>query len=295
MMSERRRTGRVVYDPEPDANENKEERRKKVAGELVLASLELLENNVDGNCTKTGAPFKPSLITETAFKIAPNGKYRGMKFKKTEILNILKLLVNQGKIYSVPGKSGAHKYSSFPLGGSSTTTTSKSTLVTVGSLRVPQQAIEWPQWPSNKAIDEDRISRAAKVKAENMLLLANSTEENNDDEEEIMEDGSVRLKRVGSKKKKAIMNDDSLRRRGSREIKSRFMEVDGHVILKANNYSLEEGESSVWDKEVEKIPEQPKKPLTAYMLFSKKYREEHFPPMDEEERKAKKKKISFRN
>ena len=51
--------------------------------------------------------------------------------------------------------------------------------------------------------------------------------------------------------------------------------VDGHRVLKANNYTLEDGESSVWDSEVEKSIPPPKKPATAYMLFCSKFRQDH--------------------
>ena len=37
---------------------------------------------------------------------------------------------------------------------------------------------------------------------------------------------------------------------GKRERKKTTMEIDGHTVLKANNYSLEEGESSVFAREV---------------------------------------------
>ena len=52
------------------------------------------------------------------------------------------------------------------------------------------------------------------------------------------------------------------------------MWIDGHRVLKANNYSLEEGESSVWDSEMEKSIPPPKKPATAYMLYCSKFRKE---------------------
>ena len=37
-----------------------------------------------------------------------------------------------------------------------------------------------------------------------------------------------------------------------RKRESRFIEVDGHTVLKLNNYSLEEGESSVYKSEVQR-------------------------------------------
>ena len=39
------------------------------------------------------------------------------------------------------------------------------------------------------------------------------------------------------------------RRRSSRVRKSRYIEKDGHTILKLNDYSLESGERSVYDVE----------------------------------------------
>ncbi len=55
-------------------------------------------------------------------------------------------------------------------------------------------------------------------------------------------------------------------------MKSRFIEVDGYTVLKANNYTLEEGESSVWASEAEQAPPPPRKPFSAYMLFGRKWR-----------------------
>jgi len=67
------------------------------------------------------------------------------------------------------------------------------------------------------------------------------------------------------------------------------VEVDGHTVLKANNYSLESGESSVWGQEVDKTIPPPRKPMTSYMIFSKKYREEHFPDPPEGKNSRKRK------
>ena len=73
------------------------------------------------------------------------------------------------------------------------------------------------------------------------------------------------------------------------QVKSRYVEVDGHTVLKANNYSLESGESSVWGQEVDKTIPPPRKPMTSYMIFSKKYREEHFPDPPEGKNSRKRK------
>ena len=66
-------------------------------------------------------------------------------------------------------------------------------------------------------------------------------------------------------------------------------------MLKANNYSLEAGESSVWDAEAEKAAPPPKKPMTAYMCFSRRYREANFPPPDPDAKgRSKKRKVGVR-
>ena len=46
---------------------------------------------------------------------------------------------------------------------------------------------------------------------------------------------------------------------GKRERKKTTMEIDGHTVLKANNYSLEEGESSVFAREVKQKKQEGKK------------------------------------
>jgi hypothetical protein len=51
------------------------------------------------------------------------------------------------------------------------------------------------------------------------------------------------------------------------KVKSRYVQVDGHTVLKANNYSLEDGEGSVWGSEMQKTIPPPKKPMTAYTIF----------------------------
>ena len=63
-------------------------------------------------------------------------------------------------------------------------------------------------------------------------------------------------------------------RRSTRETVSTVVWVDGHRVLKANNYSLEDGEGSVWDSEVDKSIPPPKKPATAYMIFCSKFRKD---------------------
>jgi hypothetical protein len=238
-------------------------------GDLVLASFEMLEAESE-NSKKKGGPYKPSTIAEVAFKVAPDGKYRGMKFKRIEVIGALKQLVTQGKLYSVLGKAGAHKYSTYPLVDAS----KASGFTVLGGIRVPIQSIEWPQWPSPSAVQTDEACRAAKAEYEASQSMMNNAKSN---PPETAEETASR---------------EENRRRGSREVRSRFIEVDGHVVLKANNYSLEEGESSVWGNEVERALPPPKKPLTAYMLFSKQFRDEHFPPMDEEEKKERKRKLA---
>ena len=47
---------------------------------------------------------------------------------------------------------------------------------------------------------------------------------------------------------------------GKRERKKTTMQIDGHTVLKANNYSLEEGESSVFARETKRKKNETKKP-----------------------------------
>ena len=37
---------------------------------------------------------------------------------------------------------------------------------------------------------------------------------------------------------------------GKRAVKSRFIEIDGHTVNRLNNYTMEQGEQSAWDQEL---------------------------------------------
>ena len=60
---------------------------------------------------------------------------------------------------------------------------------------------------------------------------------------------SSSLKDIGQRFQEFASQQVSRRKR-----ESRFIEVDGHTVLKLNNYSLEEGESSVFKNEVQRAP-----------------------------------------
>jgi hypothetical protein len=79
-----------------------------------------------------------------------------------------------------------------------------------------------------------------------------------------------------SVKKSASMSEEEdiqPLRRGSRVVKSRFVNIDNNYVLKMNNYSLEEGEKSIWGQETGAQIEAPKKPPSSYNLFNKAYSE----------------------
>ena len=64
---------------------------------------------------------------------------------------------------------------------------------------------------------------------------------------------------------------EQLGRAAGRERTSRFIEVDGDLVLKINNYSLEEGEKSVFDSELKGKQERPSKRKSSHAQAGKDY------------------------
>jgi hypothetical protein len=140
---------------------------RKACEELVLLGFKHLESQ-----EVLQAPFKPSALVEAVFVVAPEGKFKGMKFKKPELTSALKSLVAEGRLFLVlahpSAKSqGPAKYSSYPMApgtGSSGLSSlraggkvaRRAALAAgadvVGGLVVGEQAVQWPRWPSARAV-----------------------------------------------------------------------------------------------------------------------------------------------
>ena len=227
-----------------------------------------------------GAPYKPGAVSDACFSVAPDGRFKGMKFKKQEMHAALKALADRGTLYVIaPGTASAGgKYSSYPMAPGSYSNSGRrgrppgsttrggpvegaNGMPVVGGIIVPKQQVRWPRWPSAAAIADAKVASAAH-------LVHQAAAE----AEALVKQASVGGGGAAAEDdpELALLKEES-RRRGTREVKSRFVEVDGHTVLKANNYTLEEGESSVWTNEVEKSLPPPKKPMTAYMVFSKRW------------------------
>lgn len=171
---------------------------RKACEELVLVGFK----HLDGQ-DALQAPFKPSAVVEAAFTVAPDGKFKGMKFKKPEITASLKSLVAEGRLFAVQAHpaaktGGAAKYSSYPMapgsgsfsrsqsakssgGGGSGKAAKRAALAAgadiVGGLVVGTQAVQWPQWPSPSATEACNLALKARTerdlaRAESKALLA---------------------------------------------------------------------------------------------------------------------------
>ena len=72
-----------------------------------------------GAAGNKSGPYKPGVITSAAFEIAPDGRFRGMKFKKAELMVALRNLAAAGTIFALnpQTKSSVCKYSAFPIVG----------------------------------------------------------------------------------------------------------------------------------------------------------------------------------
>jgi len=177
---------------------------RKACEELVLVGFQ----HLDGQDVLQ-APFKPSAVVEAALTVAPDGKFKGMKFKKPEISASLKSLVAEGRLFAVQAHpaaktGGAAKYSSYPMapgsgsfsrsqsakssggGGGSGKVAKRAALAAgadiVGGLVVGTQAVQWPLWPSPSATEACNLALKARTerdlaRAESEALLAPSAAE----------------------------------------------------------------------------------------------------------------------
>jgi hypothetical protein len=170
---------------------------RKACEELVLLGFK----HLDGQDVLQ-APFKPSALVEAVFTVAPDGKFKGMKFKKPEISASLKSLVAEGRLFAVQAHpaaktGGAAKYSSYPMApGSGSFSRSQAAKMNsgngkvakraalaagadiVGGLVVGTQAVQqWPLWPSPSATEACNLALKARTerdlaRAESEALLA---------------------------------------------------------------------------------------------------------------------------
>jgi hypothetical protein len=120
-------------------------------------------------------------VVDVAFVLAPDGKWRGMKMKRTEVTGTLKSLVVKGKIFLVNAVSSSAssamrppqpRYSSFPIaqglvspggggGGAAAGGGGANEALVVGGMAVPPQELQWPCWPTPAVVRQQARCKAA--------------------------------------------------------------------------------------------------------------------------------------
>jgi hypothetical protein len=174
IMSGRRRAAaaRVSYNPSEGDSEQREERRSKAMAQLVYLGMAKLDDIAATDDRKSG-PFKPGQVAEACFMVAPDGKFKGMRFRKAELMQSLRVLGvpptteaskdGEQQIFSVAPmtKSGQVRYSSYPIDTSTLQEGNRKrgddaygpNPDIICGIRVPSQRVLWPSWPDQRAID----------------------------------------------------------------------------------------------------------------------------------------------
>ena len=164
-MSRRRvSANRDTYHAFEEEGAQKEKRRVKAMQQLVHLGMSRLDDAAASDERGAG-PYKPGQVADACFEVAPDGKYKGMKFRKIELMQALRVMAmpsnveleksnkdgagetefggdggggggggggeqqqqQQQRIFSVASsnKSGQQRYSSYPVDISSLPTSSR--------------------------------------------------------------------------------------------------------------------------------------------------------------------------
>ena len=190
-MSRRRAaaTSRVSFNPSGETEgEQKEQRRSKAMSQLVFQGLTRCDEAAAQDERKAG-PFKPGQIADACFELAPDGKFKGMKFRKSELMQALRVLAvpsnanvsgapaEQRHIFAVASntKSGQVRYSSYPIDPSALPASGRRggraaldaaygpDANVVCGVKIPAQRVAWPRWPDQRAVYLQRAVTERKV------------------------------------------------------------------------------------------------------------------------------------